>query len=83
MGKGALRTDAEDCTEDVFVKVMTGRFSFNDDTHERKWLTITAINLCKDKRHFRSCHEVAPKIQRCGMALLLRWLLDRRNCKTA
>ncbi len=41
--------DAEDCTEDVFVKVMTGRFSFNDETHERKWLTITAINLCKDK----------------------------------
>lgn len=41
--------DAEDCAEDVFVKVLTGSFSFADEIHERKWLTITAINLCKDK----------------------------------
>ncbi len=41
--------DAEDCTEDVFVKVLTGDFSFEDQTHERKWLTVTAINLCKDR----------------------------------
>lgn len=41
--------DAEDCTEDVFVKVLTGNFEFEDETHERKWLTVTAINLCKDK----------------------------------
>ncbi|MBP5354383.1 MAG: RNA polymerase sigma factor [Lachnospiraceae bacterium] len=41
--------DAEDCTEDVFVKVLTGEFAFEDETHERKWLTITAINLCKDR----------------------------------
>ena len=41
--------DAEDCTEDVFVKVLTGNFTFEDETHERKWLTLTAINLCKDR----------------------------------
>ena len=41
--------DAEDCTEDVFVKVLTGNFAFEDETHERKWLTVTAVNLCKDK----------------------------------
>ncbi|MBQ6569449.1 MAG: RNA polymerase sigma factor [Clostridia bacterium] len=41
--------DSEDCTEDVFVKVMTGSFEFEDETHERKWLTVTAINLCKDR----------------------------------
>lgn len=27
--------EAEDCTEDVFVKVLTGRFSFQDETHEK------------------------------------------------
>ncbi len=43
------QAEAEDCTEDVFVKVLTGDFSFNDETHEKKWLTITAINLCKDR----------------------------------
>ncbi len=39
--------DAEDCTEDVFVKVLNEDFEFTDEVHERKWLTVTAINLCK------------------------------------
>lgn len=41
--------DAEDCTEDVFVKILTGGYAFSDETHERKWLTVTAVNLCKDR----------------------------------
>ena len=41
--------DAEDCTEDIFVKVLTGGYEFTDEIHERKWLTVTAINLCKDR----------------------------------
>ncbi|MCR4646205.1 MAG: RNA polymerase sigma factor [Oscillospiraceae bacterium] len=41
--------DAEDCTEDVFVKVLKRQYAFDDETHERKWLTIAAINQCKDK----------------------------------
>lgn len=41
--------DAEDCTEDVFVKAISGGFSFHDETHEKKWLTVVSINLCKDK----------------------------------
>ena len=41
--------DAEDATEDVFVKVLRGHFVFQDEIHERKWLTVTAGNLCKDR----------------------------------
>lgn len=41
--------DAEDCTEDVFVKILTGNIVFKDAEHERKWLAVTAINRCKDK----------------------------------
>lgn len=41
--------EAEDCTEDVFVKVLTGNYIFNDETHEKKWLVVTAMNLCKDR----------------------------------
>ncbi len=41
--------DAEDCTEDVFVKVLTGDFQFENERHERAWLTTTAMNLCKDR----------------------------------
>ncbi len=43
------QADAEDCTEDVFVKVFRGSVGFVDETHERKWLTVTASNLCKDR----------------------------------
>lgn len=41
--------DAEDCAEDVFVKVLTGGQVFEDETQERKWLTVTAANQCKDR----------------------------------
>ena len=41
--------EAEDCAEDVFVKVLNGEFEFKDETHERKWLAVTAGNYCKDK----------------------------------
>lgn len=41
--------EAEDCAEDVFVKALTEGFEFNDEVHERKWLTVAAINLCKDR----------------------------------
>ena len=41
--------EAEDCTEDVVVKVLSGEYAFQDETHEKKWLTVTAINLCKDR----------------------------------
>lgn len=45
--------DAEDCAEDVFVKVFTGNIIFEDIIHERKWLTVTAMNYCKDKLRSR------------------------------
>lgn len=41
--------EAEDCTEDVSVKVLTGEIEFTCEMHECKWLTITAINLCEDR----------------------------------
>lgn len=43
------RYDAEDCTEDTFVKVFTGDFSFQNEDHEKAWLTVTSMNLCKDR----------------------------------
>lgn len=29
------QAEAKECTEDVFVKVLTGDFAFNDETHEK------------------------------------------------
>ena len=40
--------DAEDVTEDVFVKVLTGSFSFESEEHEKAWLARAAMNQAKD-----------------------------------
>ena len=50
------RFDAEDCTEDVFVKVLTGKYTFRDADHEAAWLTVVAMNLCRDKLKARRRH---------------------------
>lgn len=42
-------SEAEDCTQDTFVKVLTGKYIFNDENHEKAWLTVTSINICKNK----------------------------------
>lgn len=41
--------DAEDCTEDTFVRPITSKTVFTDEKHERAWLTVTARNICKDR----------------------------------
>ncbi len=41
--------DAEDCTEDAFLKIISTGMTFNDEDHERAWLTVTASNICKDR----------------------------------
>ena len=41
--------DAEDCTEDAFVRAMACDVAFENERHERSWLTTTAMNICKDK----------------------------------
>ena len=41
--------DAEDAAEDIFVKVLKGNYTFRDIIHERKWLCICAVNLCKNR----------------------------------
>lgn len=50
------RFDAEDCTENVFVKVLTGRYTFRDVDHEAAWLTVVSMNLCRDKLKARRRH---------------------------
>ncbi len=43
------KEEAEDITEDLFVKVLSEGIRFNDENHERKWLTIAAANMCKNR----------------------------------
>ena len=39
-------TDAEDCFQNVFVKLYTKSPQFNDEKHLKAWLTRVAINEC-------------------------------------
>jgi RNA polymerase sigma-70 factor, ECF subfamily len=41
--------DAEDIAQDVFVKLMEKKPSFEDDNHEKAWLIRVAINLSKNR----------------------------------
>lgn len=52
--------DAEDCTEDVFVRAMTCGIDFENERHERSWLTTTAMNLCKDRLKHWWKQKVTP-----------------------
>lgn len=42
-------SDAEDAVQDVFLRIIDKKPSFNDESHERFWITRTTINICKNK----------------------------------
>ena len=39
------QAEAEDCTEDVFVKVLTGEFTFHDEAHEKKAVVFSSLTF--------------------------------------
>ena len=49
--------DAEDCAEDVFVKVLSYNLKFNGEEHEKRWLAVAASNHCKNKLKKRNRDE--------------------------
>ncbi len=40
--------DAEDLTQETFLKAMQQKELWSDDDHARAWLIVTASNLCKN-----------------------------------
>lgn len=40
--------EAEDMTQETFLRLMSNGKPFADQRHEKAWLIITASNLCKD-----------------------------------
>lgn len=43
------RADAEDIVQDVFLRIIDKKLSFNDENHEKSWLIRATINMCKNK----------------------------------
>jgi len=52
--------DAEDATQDTFIKLMRAKPRLADENHEKAWLIRTAGNVCKDmlRRHHRRNTEL-------------------------
>ena len=47
--------DAEDITQETFLRLISSGQEFDNERHEKAWLIVTASNLCKDslKRWWR------------------------------
>lgn len=43
------RADAEDIVQDVFLRIIDKKPSFNGENHEKSWLIRATINMCKNK----------------------------------
>ena len=43
-------SDAEDVSQDVFLKLIEKPRHFESEEHEKAWLIRVAINLCKDRK---------------------------------
>lgn len=41
--------DAEDISQDVFIKIMNKRPEFETVTHEKAWILRVTMNMCKDR----------------------------------
>ena len=42
------REDAEEAVTDTFIRLMEYRPDFENESHEKAWLTKTAVNICKN-----------------------------------
>lgn len=42
-------TDAQDVSQEVFLKLLVNTPRFRDKEHEKAWMIRTTINLCKDR----------------------------------
>ncbi len=40
--------DAEDLTQETFLRLLSSGITFENEKHEKAWLIVTASNLCKD-----------------------------------
>lgn len=53
-------SDAEDVTQETFIRLMEKGTSFESVEHEKMWLIRVAINLCKDKLKSAWFRKTAP-----------------------
>lgn len=54
------RSDAEDMTQEAFLRLLSSDICFENLRHEKAWLIVTASNLCKDslKKWWRKTENI-------------------------
>ncbi len=55
-------SDAEDVTQEVFVKLLETNKAFRDSEHLKAWLIRVTINLCRDKKKKSSRETLVENI---------------------
>lgn len=54
--------DAEDITQEVFIKLLESNKVFRDGEHIKAWLIRVTINLCKDKFKKRNREQLEENV---------------------
>lgn len=62
------KPEAEDMTQETFLRLLSTEKTFEDSRHEKAWLIVTASNLCKDqlKRHYRQDEDLDDHLDLAG-----------------
>ncbi|MBQ7040219.1 MAG: RNA polymerase sigma factor [Clostridia bacterium] len=55
-------SDAEDVTQEVFIKLLETNKAFRDSEHLKAWLIRVTINLCRDKKKKSSRETLVENI---------------------
>ena len=61
--------DAEDITQDVFLKRFSKEYLFLDDAKEKSWLLRVTVNLCKNLLKARKRHNTVPLEDAAGVCV--------------
>lgn len=67
--------DAYDAVQESFLKYLNTKKDFNDESHERAWLTRVNINICKNILRFRRMHPTVYLYKPLGcVSTLWNWM---------
>ena len=57
------RSDAEDLTQEVFLKLLQSHKVFRDNEHLKAWLIRVTVNLCRNHNRNRKRETLAAEIE--------------------
>ena len=62
------KSDAEDMTQEAFLRLLSSDIQFENLRHEKAWLIVTASNLCKDslKKWWRKTENIEDHASLAG-----------------